>query len=134
MTTWSSNLLLSLVVAMLTASLSVCCCQTNVLFAVSDHDEPSCCANCPDETPDNQNETPPPSKGCLSCCIKGTGLKDTTLVLPDRDVAAIVPPLALPTGIVQFPTREPCCVPGLAATPLHLVPPTLVRLHCALLV
>ena len=135
-----TNSIKSAVAVILTASLLICCCQTHLLLAgVSGGDAPTTCSavvsgGCCTEraAQPRSDETPAPRKGCQSCCIKGTGLKDRPLPL---DVGvAVTAILPLPVAIVAPVPHGPDRAPSHDTTRLHLEPTTLVRLHCALLV
>ncbi len=135
-----SNHLREVVTFVLAMSVSVCCCQAHFLlhgFAAQDDmsapavaaESGDCCTNCDDAPGDDRPSAP--AKGCKSCCVKGSGLKDgVTLPPPDiADVLAVTPaPPVLPATPAMFVAAQ-------AAPPTpYVAPPTLLRLRCALIV
>lgn len=129
-----------LIATVLVVSVSICCCQAQVLLhAPSDAAlaascgapgaTPSCCTTPANDAPDDA----PAGDGCQSCCLKGTGLKDAKPVLPDA-LPVVTPTLAAVPTFAALPVD----VTTLGATDVarrpHVPPTTLVRLHCALLV
>jgi hypothetical protein len=131
----ATNLTQQIITTTLVVCLSVCCCQGQILFdgmagfdseATAGCAAASCCV--PSDLPNEGSDGP--TRRCQSCCVKGTGLKDTLLRLPATTIAFLPPsssatPIALPElSAPQTPMAVITCVD----------PPTLLRLHCALVV
>ena len=150
----TSNLLRQAITTVVVFSLLICCCQAHVLVRDLSGDGeaadavgsgPSCCesvASCqPDGDPrsgsegsDDGERDKPGGKGCKSCCVKGSGLKDGAPVL--LKAAADLTTLALPVNVTTLPGLDRSdCTPVVDATCcLRVEAMTLVRLHCALIV
>ena len=134
MTQTLSNLARQALTALLVVCVSFCCCQANALVVLSDvaagASVDACATGCCErpEAPDDDGDTP--TRRCQSCCVKGTGPQDTSVTLPDVTVVAApaLPaplPIAAPPSVARpRPLEVTPCVP----------PPTLLRLHCALVV
>jgi hypothetical protein len=143
------NRLAAVVVAV---SLSVCCCQVTVLMhafgapggngtgirhqtasarcgtSASADLSPCCRGPLDDQGPEMPDGAP---GGCGCCCVKGTGLKGTTYHAAGQ-LAAILPPLLPVAEIIDLaPQAVPARIERCAAAPPA---PTLLRLHCALIV
>ena len=138
----TSNLVGRLIVAVLAVCVSICCCQAQLLLSRLSDTSPvnrlaasaaARCARCADKDPaSGRDEAPPaPAGGCQLCgCVKDIGPRDAGPVLADARVAmktvSALPVLSPPPHHVQGPQR--------AMNQLRRQPPTLVRLHCALIV
>ncbi|MCA9294887.1 MAG: hypothetical protein KC983_00185 [Phycisphaerales bacterium] len=127
-------------ILMLILSVSICCCDLHafaggghVSTAASGRSVPACCANCVSDAADDTSTPDSERKGCAVCCIKGSGLKDAGYVLLNGPITLM--PIAVPAA-------TPCVeIPNTPKSPLldgwlrpDVDPPTLLRLHCALIV
>lgn len=131
----------------LTVCLSVCCCQGQLLAQGASDTErqatrrsgdtgAACCPGRGDERPDDaprDQDPAPPLKACKAYCIKGTGLRNAGLTLAIATVDA-APIAAMPAAFVHVRDRGHHRPPGLNAAKRRVAPPTLLRLHCAMLV
>ena len=142
----SSNLVERVTAAVLTGCVSLCCCQAELLLAgLSAHGtSPVCrlaasapphCANCPNDGPGGQDAAPPgPVRGCQLCwCVKGFGPKDAGAA-PRNLSLAITPVLSLPAGTVPSLPYHADGPHRAQVKHVRVQPPTLLRLHCALIV
>lgn len=140
MSTFAGILIQRFIATILVVSVSICCCQAKVLLHASSDQvavscgttgaTPSCCTP---PAPDSSEDDTPGGDGCKSCCFKGTGLKDAKPVLP-KPVLIAIPMLATPATLVTPAVGVPAACSTDASQVPYFEPPTLVRLHCALLV
>jgi hypothetical protein len=134
----ASNPLRRLVAVVTALSLLVCCCHAHFVMScvpgsASPESASCCCAGCAEEAPAPPREVPGSlPEGCQVCCIKGSGQKDggTVLLLGDAAMPAPALPAVLPPGVESIPAARP----RVGLVPQGIAPPTLLRLHCALLI
>ena len=121
----------------LVVCISVCCCQGQLLIeglsgpdAITAAEAGCASAGCCAKPAEPQDAPKSPTRRCQSCCVKGTGLKATSLTLPAPTVVFVhvhdpAPLIATPPSVgSRRPLEVTVCVD----------PPTLLRLHCALVV
>jgi hypothetical protein len=130
---------------MLILSVSICCCDLHTFAAgaaptashaattKAAHCTSSCCSTGITDPADDDSSPDSDDGGCSTCCIKGSGLKDTGNALLNGPITVV--PIAVPPATAFFDLPNPPMITRPAAPPRHHVdPPTLFRLRCALVV
>jgi hypothetical protein len=144
----SARLRCRFITLLVIVSVSVCCCKARFLAAgfgaeqhcgtIAAQTVPGCCSHAPSDDSDRRDDedTSPktPAGGCTLCCIKATNLDhgDDALLkcLSSTSNAQVLWTVPAPQAAVEHVRQS-----GMAEADGPAVPsPTLLRLHCALIV